>query len=214
MMKLVTYLVAAMLFWSPAKEHAPAPPAETEARYTAIATDIATVVLDENEQTLFPGDMEKAETGLQVAGMAFFESRFWVYVDDGRCNDRTWRKKHFGEQPICDGGIAFSLWQIQTRYLAPRGRALPAKLDGIALVGDGWEHAPDGYKGRDLLADRKTAARVALHMMRQSLRTTRSLCGYTGERGSCPKAKQRRELAHRYFVAHPFEADAAPSSSP
>ena len=44
-------------------------------------------------------------------------------------------------------------------------------------------------------------------MMRGSLRKTGSLCGYTGERGGdCPKARERREIARRYIVAHPFRA--------
>lgn len=202
-MKITAYLVAAMLSWSPAKDHAPDTEAETTARYTAIADDIAAVVQDSSEGAIFKDDPAKARTALQLAGVAFFESRFWSYVDTGKCNDREWRAKQPTSTSLCDGGLAWSLWQIHTRFT--NGRA--AVLDGIALDGDGWKHDSSGFVGKQLLADRKLAARVALHMLRASLARGGTLCGYTGETGPCPKAVARLSLAKAYLAKHPFTPD-------
>ena len=64
-------------------------------------------------------------------------------------------------------------------------------------------------EGQDLLADRQRAARVALHMMRTSLKRSGTLCGYTGEAAPCPKARQRLEFARDYLRAHPFDGGAS-----
>jgi len=83
MTPLASYVAAALLAWSPAKDHAPDSEATTRARYDAIAVDIASVVEDPAEPALFKNDPAKAETAIQLAGVAFFESRFWTWVGDG-----------------------------------------------------------------------------------------------------------------------------------
>lgn len=200
MKSLVLYLVIAMLSWSPAKDHVRfESETETLARYEAIATDIATVVLDPDEAPLYD-DADKAETALQVAGVGFFESRYWAFVDDGSCNRLAWKRDHGWAKELCDGGRAWTIWQIQANY---------TKTGGIELDGDSWRYGPTGYRGPALVKDRRVAARVALHMMRGSLRKTGSLCGYTGEKGPCPKAKERRDIARSYLLAHPFKGGGA-----
>jgi hypothetical protein len=206
MSPLAVYLAAATLVWSSPSEHLPRTHSEADAAVVvafrdAIAADVAEVVEDSNEQPLFPGDLSKAETIVQLGALAFFEGRFWSYVDDGSCNDGSWKRAHGHDQLLCDGSSAWSLWQLHDGFATPRGWS-----HGLAFDGDGWRYDSMGYKGRDLVRDRKVAARMALHFARKSLKASGTLCGYTGEpaRSGCPKAKARRDLARSYFVAHPF----------
>jgi hypothetical protein len=197
-MTLAAYIAAAMLSWSPAREHVPDLPADTEARYALIAGDIAAVAEDEREAPLPVGDRSRAQSALVLASVAFFESRFWTWVDDGSCNSRTWRAAHHADAAVCDGSHAFSMWQIHTEA--------QAGFDGIALDESGWHHDAEGLRGRDLINDRRAAARVALHMLRQSLTAGHGggMCGYTGESQmtGCVKGKARLELALRYRREH------------
>lgn len=204
---LIAYLVAAMLLWSPTKDHRPDSPEQTTARYESIAETIAHVTLDPTETPLFRGMNGRERGAVQLAAIAFFESKFWSYVDDGLCNDHAWRHLHARRgtpgEPICDGGLAVSLWQVHTRF------GLDNHLDGILLEGQGWRHGVGGFIESDLLSNRELAARVALHSVRQSMGRTGSLCGYTGESemSGCPKAKARRALADAYWRGRPFQAE-------
>ncbi len=84
MHSLVTYLVAAMLAWVPMRAHAPLESAEDGlARYESIATDAATVAMDENEEALFGGPAGRSETALLMLSIASYESSFRRAVDDG-----------------------------------------------------------------------------------------------------------------------------------
>lgn len=205
MTPLAAYLAAATLSWSPAAEHLPRTHVEADeaavvAFREAIASDVAEVVEDPNEQPLFPGDLSKGETIIQIGALAFFEGRFWSYVDDGSCNNAAWKKARGHDPLLCDGSSAWTLWQLHDGFGTPHGWD-----HGLAFDGDVWRYDSRGYKGRDLVRDRKVAARMALHFARKSLKASGTLCGYTGEpAGSgCPKAKQRRDLARSYFLAHP-----------
>ncbi len=72
---LVAYLFAAMLLWSPPADHQYYEPREeTLARYAGIARTIAKVALDPAEPPLFGGPEGRAETGLFVTSVAFYES--------------------------------------------------------------------------------------------------------------------------------------------
>jgi hypothetical protein len=167
-----------------------AKPDQKSASYADIARDIVEV----------SGEPKMAIT---MASLAFWESRFWKHVDDGGCNTR--RKEIRALMSVtgdCDGGIAWSLWQIHAF--------------GVVLTPDGewkyaWDdHANPGQKsltGADLIADRKLAARVAMAMVRKSLRLSGgTLCGYSGEPGPCPKAAQRQQFAESWLRKHPFAA--------
>src|SRR5665213_743767 len=81
MQTLITYLLTAMLAWSPLENHRyllthMASDAErdayTEARYESIAKDLADVV--ENSPPLFSGMTGKAETALVILSIASYES--------------------------------------------------------------------------------------------------------------------------------------------
>jgi hypothetical protein len=195
---LVRYLVAAMTFWSPLREHAPEPPGVVLERYTAIATDIAEVCLDPKEPPLFLAPDGRMQTGVLLASLAFHEGRFFKFVDDGTCNERGYKADRRG---TCDNGRAYSIWQIQ-----------PGK-PGLILFGDSWSWwnsrtAESRITGEDLIRDRRLAARVSLHMARQSFRAG-SLCVYTGEpcKGGHPNANVRLQTAAEWTRGHPFTED-------
>jgi hypothetical protein len=76
-MQIITWLVAAMFAWTPAKEI-------DRARYTEIASDIASVAYDPAEPPLFSGADGRAKTALLLASIAAHESTFRVDVEDGR----------------------------------------------------------------------------------------------------------------------------------
>jgi hypothetical protein len=191
---IVAYLVSAMLAWAPTSNHAmyDANQQVTRDRYNSIATDIAAVAMDPAEPPLFEGENGRVETALVLLSVAFWESGFAARVDDGHCRP--------GE---CDGGLAVSLWQIHPD-------------EGIVMDGDVYtyarnrssewrdEHASEILHRSDL-RDRKTAARVALHIMRYSMQRGAGLCNYTGEvSGGCPKARVRLNFATRWAATHPF----------
>lgn len=190
---LSTYLLSAMLSWMPTKNHHFREPAEAaQARYEAIATDVATVALDQAEPPIFKGPDGRVRTALVLLSVAFWESAFRVDVDNGSC-----------KPPECDQGHAFSVWQLHPE-------------DGFIFDGDvftfarnrsaAWraEHAAEIFDGPALVRDRKLAARIALHMIRYSVRNTGSLAIYTGERGNGPKSRQRMSHAMDWLRGHPF----------
>jgi hypothetical protein len=72
---LVTYLLAAMMAWSPLADHEYYESREeTFARYVAIAQSVAKVALDPAEPPLFGGPNARMETGLFMTSVAFYES--------------------------------------------------------------------------------------------------------------------------------------------
>jgi hypothetical protein len=173
-MTLTTYILAAILGWT--RIHGQAKDPADLAWLTSIADDIASVSLE--EEPLFKNDSERVKTALLLASVARYESDFAPWVDAGLCNSREWRVSntaiHHGA--TCDGGHAFSLWQI---------------------------HA--GARGVDLLADRRAAIREAISRLRVSLDAGRGLCWYTGETGDCPKAELRLRTALVWEKGHPFK---------
>jgi len=177
-MQLIQYILAAMLAWAPASQHAnrdPNPEA-TLARYTSIAHDIAAAATHPDEPALFKDDDKRVRTALLLASIAFWESGFRRDVDEGQCRP-----------PECDGGSAWTLWQMHTdagltfegvtfRYAKDRPR--------------GWEG--EVLTGARLAKDRVMAARAALHMARVSryLWTT---------------WRPARDTAQRWLAAHPYD---------
>jgi hypothetical protein len=191
---LEAYLLQAINAWAPPRVM----PDKDGSHYVAIARDIVEVVLDPAEAPIWD---ERWKSATLLAGIAFFESHFWKHVDDGRCNDNAWREGEGKKLTLvtgnCDGGWATSMWQIHA-------------YDGIALTEDGGWIGAWGAKGRkllygkDLIADRRVAARVALHIARASLKRSGTLCGYSGENDGCPKARVRLEFAKAWMRSHPF----------
>lgn len=190
---LTTYLFTAMLAWMPLRNQANRETEEAaSARYESIASDIATVATDPSEPPLFGGDDGRVKSALVVLSVAFWESGFRADVDGGRCKPNE-----------CDHGLAYSLWQLHPE-------------DGFIFDGDvftysrnrshAWreEHASEIFDGPMLIQDRQLAARVALHILRYSVRNGGSLGIYTGENGNGPKARLRYGHAMSWLRGHPF----------
>lgn len=196
---------------------------EARARYASIASDIVTVV--RSERPAFPSDENRSRTAVLVATVAFYEAAFMGYVDQGLCNDWKWRhptttgpgavsvdevKQRMGilKAGSCDGGWAFSMWQIHPFDSSWH--------EGMVLLDDAHEwsfasYVHDGEDrpiilGKDMIADRRVAARMALHMLRRSLgaQGAGNLCGYTGETQSCWKGALRQNFASDWSAKHPF----------
>jgi hypothetical protein len=230
---LVRHLYDAMRSWTSLPSEAKDPVdasrasrnAASRARLAATASDIVTVA--RSEEPLFEGDADRSRSAVLVATVAFFESGFAEYVDKGECNDWDWKHpKVTGPDAVpadeirrrrallaagpCDGGLAYSDWQIHP--FDSRFRDGMVLFDGArawafaADINDGKEH--EVIYGKDMIADRKKAARVALHMLRRALgRGADNLCGYTGERGDCPKGAQRLKFAVDWSRRHPFSGN-------
>jgi hypothetical protein len=173
---LMDYFETAMQFWLK--------PTSLSTDYHSVASDVAQVVL--SEEPIWPTDTTRGRTGIQMLAIAFHESSFRAYVDNGTCN-RYAKDEHapkeisklfqmFGD---CDGGMAHSMWQV-------------------------WPKAE--FSAQTLDADRKNAIRAALYLARRSIRGSGGLCWYSGEGtgGDCPKAAVRYETAQDYWKKHPF----------
>jgi hypothetical protein len=177
----------------------------------AIARDIAYVA--RREPRIWPGS-DGTREAILLAAIAWWETRFRDYVDDGSCNRwaqeayrRTGRLKlKVLAQPAqdlmavgtCDGGLAASIWQIHFG-------------SGIVLDERGGWHLASGRESgitrETALADRRSAARVALAMARQSIQSGVGLEYYVG--GGDPivrreKARARLSFAERYSRSHTF----------
>ena len=119
--------------------------------------------------------------GLVLMSLAFHESRFRGYVDDGRCNDAAWvttlAGAHLTRLGDCDNGHAYSLWQV---------------------------HPATREQGAQMIAQRPFAIEQALGIARASLARDGTLRGYTGETDpAAPKAFRRLRAAEMYLLAHP-----------
>jgi len=210
---VIQYILTAILSWCPPEVYF-RPYGETvdqaRERLSGITTDIVTVAFDKSEPPVFTGGAGRVKTALLQAAIASKENAYQRFVDEGACNKPDYVADRRG---TCDGGHAFSLWSLHVFG------------GGYLLLGDGTittaryvptlaaAHPELVIDGPALLADRKTAIRVAQRLERRTLRQYHSLCEYTGE--SCdedrhPKAVARYELAHEYFEHHPFPADAIP----
>lgn len=195
-MTLTMYLLGALAAWMPPAS------VEMRARQESVASDIASVVEDPSEPPLFKGDDHRATTGLLLASLSVMEGGLAKYVDSGECNDVKWRGSHklMLKAGDCDGGRAYSLWQIHVGtglLLLPSG--------GYVVARTAPEDAEGTFVGKqEILSDRANAVRAALHILRQSFSAGLGMCGYTGERGECPKGKLRLDKATSYAKSVPF----------
>jgi hypothetical protein len=203
----VSYILTAILSWCPpASFYVPYGETETEAtaRLREIAEDIVEVAFDEAEPPVFAGDTGRLRTALLQAAIASKETSFQRFVGDGSCNRRGYQADRRGN---CDGGTAFSFWQIHIfgggYVLMPDG-----SLSSRQYAGDFLKDHPEAVlTGADLIADRKKAVRIAQRIERQSLRVYHSLCAFSGEPcegGRHPKASARLDRAIEYWNAHPM----------
>jgi len=178
------------------------PEAEVRARYEATASDIVDVAFDDNNPALFRGEDGRLKTALQLAAIASFEGGFQKFVEDGDCNKPGFKIDGAGG---CDGGAAFSNWQIHIwggGYLIKDN-----ELTQVQYARDYAKDHPDEIiKGDNLISDHRLAAQVAYYLIRYSLRNYHTLCSYTGEScdGNHRLATQRSDRAISYLRAHPF----------
>lgn len=206
---LVLYILKAMISWVPLANHmAPVSPEHTLARYTSIAEDIADVVMDPTETAVLPGqtgDKGIVGNGLLLAAIGSFEGVYQEYVDDGSCNDATWRAAHAEILRMggCDGGHAWTIWQIHTMG----GLVLTGPyVTGYMYVDGARQHPETIITGPKMIKDRKLGARTALHILRLSMHDHHSLCAYTGEAcvGPIPLAVARLQRPIRYMTQNPY----------
>lgn len=149
--------------------------AQRLARYRSIADDIATVVLDPEEQPIVGGSHGRAKTAAQLVAIAAMESGFAPDADVGPCF-----RGLDGRGPRCDGGRAASIFQLHSgrggtvaELFADRSRAVRAALGLVrrsarACLADGPDAALRVYssgscdRGRDASAARVKLARRLL----------------------------------------------------
>ena len=160
-------------------------PSMKEARRASIADDIATVTLA--DERAFDDDESGQKTALLLVSIAHYETgRSWAtYVDNGSCNDPTWREKHalWLKGGDCDGSRAWGMWQV---------------------------HAPgdDPTIGKTYVANRQTGIRAALTIARESLRSGAGLCHYSGETfPHCRLASMRLDTARNWVVKFPYHPE-------
>lgn len=90
---MTTWLLGAMVAWSPPDAHHKEGGPAALARYETIARDLAVVALDPSEKPLFEGPTGRARTALLLAAVASMESDFRKSVDTGKLrgdNGRSW----------------------------------------------------------------------------------------------------------------------------
>jgi hypothetical protein len=211
---VITYILTAMLSWVPVRNLTPYGETEDDAlaRMRSIAEDIVTVAFDPLEPPTFAHADGRIKTALLQAAISSFEGGYQKFVDDGTCNKAGYAARA-DRRGTCDGGHAYSIWQIHVAgsgYLLLEDGSLGSVFYSPAAVVKAHEH--DVVRGPELIADRKTAARIAQRIERDSLRQHHSLCSYSGEScedGGHPKAKARLDRAMIYFAQHPY-TDAIP----
>jgi hypothetical protein len=207
MQNLVEYIFAAMLAWIPVHNLTQYGETEVEAktRMHSIAEDVVTVAMDANEPPAFARADGRVKTSLLQVAIASMETGYQKFVDDGTCNKPDYVADRRGS---CDGRHAFSMWQIHVAgngYLLLEDGSLGSVFYSPAAVVRA--HANAVVRGPELIADRKTAIRVAQRIERDSLKQHGSLCSYSGEscdEGAHPKAKARLDRAMSYYQTHPF----------
>lgn len=206
------YILGAMLVWAPVNRQfvrdengklVQEDPAQVMARYNSIAEDFSAVAQDVDEPPLFTGANGRVKTALQEASVASLESAFQKFVDDGSCNDPSYVADARG---TCDSHSSFTILQIKPYT----GLMFRDRWMTQAMYNDkrAKEHPEEVWTGKRLIADRRMAIKVGLHLMRYSFDFHGSLCSYTGE--GCkpgtphPLADHRKSRALEYFAAHPF----------
>ena len=120
---LKSLILSMMIFLSPIRRDYHENPTDRAARFEQVASDIAEVSLDQEEQSLFKGQFGRVHTALFLTSVAFNESGYRSDVDNGE-------KKG-------DNGRAFCLMQIHPNqppfnftpeYLADRKNCFRAGL--------------------------------------------------------------------------------------
>jgi hypothetical protein len=214
------YILAAMIQWQPLSGHVirkpdgayevdahgffvKEDPEEVHERYQLTASQIVDVAFDLSLPALFKGPSGRIKTALQLAAIGSLEGGFHKFVEDGDCNKPGFKSDKAGD---CDGGGAFSNWQIHIwggGYVIKDG-----ELTQLSYLPKDYakDHPTDVIHGVDLVKNRRLAALIAYYLVRYSTHNFHSLCQYAGEPcdGPHPLATQRAERAVNYFRDRPF----------
>ncbi len=163
---LEDWAVDRMSLWQPpgrsSYQNARETPEAGLARYHAIARDVIAVTYDPSEAPLFPGPYGRAKTAATILSMSDFESGYRKDVDTGE-----------GEDARGDGGKSWCLMQIQLGVAVHGRTAIRIKTDGPYFA---WTtNRSEGWGGEDLVRDRQSCFRAALHIIRQSFAVCSSL---------------------------------------
>jgi hypothetical protein len=217
------YLLAAMATWVPTQNHylrdkaghflrtplgfVQEDQAIARARYEATASDVAEIAFDPQNEPVYRGADGRLKTALLLMSLGSFEGGFQAWVDDGSCNTPEFQKRAKEQHRVeCDGGAAFSIWQIhpEAGYAVKDGQLTLLRFlpHGYALA-----HSDDVVTGEKLARDRRYAAQIAYYLVRYSEHQYHSLCAYTGESclGAHPLSDRREGRAKDYLARHPFE---------
>jgi hypothetical protein len=128
-------------------------------RVAEVATEAAS--LARAEEPVWRND-DGTRTARLLMCVAFYESGFRGYVDDGRCDDAAWRATPTGRRIMrrgdCDGGHARSLWQLH-RFSGDRHDAIREALrrmrasvaNGSGMRGFTGEWTPVAPKAKERL---------------------------------------------------------------
>lgn len=223
--QLVSYVLSAMMSWIPLGNqyerghdgkwlrdahgyYVKEAGEEAYARYKATAEAIVDVALSDSNAPLFLGLHGESEsligrvkTALQIASIGSFEGGFHKWVENGDCNTPIWKLHHEQE---CDGGSAFTNWQIHVYgYVIFHGELQQSQYLPQEYM---KEHQDDIITGKKLVGDQRLAVQVAYYLVRYSTHKFHTLCAYTGEpcTGSHPKANKRMARAIEYMRKNPF----------
>jgi hypothetical protein len=170
-MQIIPWLVAAMFAWAPGRE-------ADRARYTEIASDLAAVVYDPEEQPLFSGDDGRAKTALVLASIAAHESTFRRDVEDGRARG--------------DGGTSWCFMQLHI---------------GAGKTVEGWTGA-DVTSDRKLCFRAGLHIAKESFRMCNAFPTTEKLSAYaSGQCGRSAESRVMVGRAIAYFQHHPMNDD-------
>lgn len=214
---LAQYILSAMISWTPVRSLTAYGETEDQvrARFEAIATDIATVFTDSNEAPIFSGATGRPRSALLLASIGSFEGGWQRFVEEGDCNKPGYKADGRGG---CDGGFAFTSWQIHIAgggFLYVGGRLTNVNYERQYAK----DHPEEIINGNRLVADRRTAIRVAKDLIIETKGRDCTLCGYSGESSlhEHPKADARLNRAKDYWAHHPFvdpDADVRQASNP
>jgi len=150
-------------------------------RFSSIARDAFDIAFDEAEPPLFPGKDGRVKTWATLLSVASFESSFRSDVETGE-----------GKHAKGDNGHSWCLMQIKVGP-AVKGKT-KTRINLDTPYARFTQVESEGIGGEDLVADRKTCFKAALHIMRTSfsmckkLPVEERLAAYAS--GSCDKGKQ------------------------
>ncbi len=173
---------------------------EATARYESIADDIIAVVYDPATIPLFKGPTGRARTVSVILSVMLHESSFMRHVDYG-----------LGKYARGDHGQSWCLMQLRIgngktmRWDTVRGRP--------AAIGAHSEDVFEGYKGEDLVSDRKLCISEGLKVLAVSFGGTYGLpledrlrvyASGSRDKGS-DASHNRMNLAVKWFNKYPYK---------